>query len=222
MQVGYEKTSDKSIAILTDACSHFIEVMCRRCGEGTRPLRDIINGNQNVRGIEWLICEFIGRSGSYQVKEAEQFLMYQINMRNHLKEKLNARNSTSFLHMLRVLPKRIDERYNPGTVFLSELKEKENREISVDEFCCSYAQSVKDEGRDGRMSKKIARIDDPLVTEVCRQRCPLLSDKEYEKMLAGRRRAISFLGGYNTEAKSEVIKELGILNKRVVDKEERA
>lgn len=135
MQIGFERSTEQSLGILTEVFSHFIE----RIIMNIRPIQNgrELDGQEEMEKNEThAICRFLMedtyRDEQYQIKECMKFLEQQILLKMQLAGKHNIECEESLLHSLKLLPKGVTLRSVSKNTRTATLEEKKSAEITED------------------------------------------------------------------------------------------
>lgn len=135
LQIGFEKSTEHSLHIMTDVFVYYFESLIRKCipFNGIEP--DIL--------LQYLI-EDTYMTELYQKKELYSFLDQQISIKAQLKDKFDIECDESLLHSLRILPKGVSLKSafkNTKTMTVEEKKSMEiYPEIQIDDFMADFIE----------------------------------------------------------------------------------
>lgn len=141
LQIGFEKSTEQSLNILTDIASFYLETLIKRVIP--------IYNKEDKRTSKYLI-EQTYEEEQYQIKELSKFLEQQIAIKTQLEEKHEIECEDSLFHSLKLLPKGITLKSVFKNTKALTLEEKKNREIVedilVDEFMSDFIEKCSKEG----------------------------------------------------------------------------
>jgi Histone-fold protein len=163
LQIGFEKTTEQSLNIITEVFAYYMESLIKKAA--------VLQGCDGRNLCKILIADTY-RSEQYQLGELSQFLDQQNLIKRQLREKAEGEeDSCSLLHSLKVLPQGMSLKSTFKNTKSTTIEEKSNREIFIeiklDDFLNQFIEeSYKSENR-RQLVKKIngSKILDKIVLD---------------------------------------------------------
>lgn len=138
-QIGFEKSTEQALNIITDIFTYFFESLIEKCCPFAGCDPSVV--------IRFLVDDTYSTE-QYQIKELLNFIDQQILIKNQLKEKYDIDCDESILHSLRILPKGVSLKSafkNTKTMTLEEKKSLEiYHEIHLDDFMVEFIEKSGD------------------------------------------------------------------------------
>ncbi|KCZ81419.1 hypothetical protein H312_01174 [Anncaliia algerae PRA339] len=190
LQVGFERTNEESLNILTDVFCHFIDEKLKR-------IKDIQHHRYGIHRLPlpfYVMFQNVN-TNSYKYKELISFLDYQIYLKNYLKEKYKV-ESESLLQSLKILPQKINFKSLKKDFFFNSSKElkielAEKQEIEIDMHIMNFLEeniNNTQENASKESETEMSSIDflDEIAT-ITNDPVILLDSEMYQKYLNSRR-----------------------------------